>query len=324
MAILAATWWLLRRDVRFAEFSSASLSPALTELMLTPWAAPAGCALALLLALGARIGSGPRLRRFLLCGSLATSVATLAAVEVGVAWPLARWSFRVWRIARAAAAAGSSHRWAGSYHAGDGLGFNFDLTLSPGGEFVQEWHGCMGHYHSVFGTVSEREGRLVLHADASLSPRDETVLDVVPWGDRRYVVEPRMWGELCAHVRGGSEPRREIHGVVLLRQDDWRRDAPGIPLVPARVEGCLRGQHAETAVTSVDARGMFRLAGGFAQGFHRGERISLRAPSGEVARGVLVEVDENESRGEPEQRTEGIQIGRGWIVMATSGRPPSR
>ena len=125
------------------------------------------------------------------------------------------------------------------------MGFVFDLTLSPEGEFLQEWHGCMGHYESVFGTVSEREGRLVLHADASLPPRDETVLDVVSWGDRRYVVELRMWGELCARVLDGSEPRHESNGVVFLRRDDWRRDAPGMPLVPARVEGCFRGQHAE-------------------------------------------------------------------------------
>jgi hypothetical protein len=322
VAILAVSWWMRSRDVRFAEFSSASPWPALTQVMLSPWTAPAGCALALLLALGARVGSGPRVRRVLLCGSFATSAATLAAVAAGVAWPIERWSVRVWRIARGAAAAGSSHRWAGSYHLGDGTGFNFDLTLSPGGEFLQEWHGCMGHYESVFGTVSEREGRLVLHADASLPPRDETVLDVVPWGDRRYVVEPRTWGELCTGAFDGSEPRHESNGGVFLRRDDWRRDAPGMPLVPARVEACFRGQHAETPVTSVDERGIFRFVGGFVQGFHRGERISLRDPSGEIARGVLFKVDEDESWGEPEARS--IPIGPGWIVMATSGRPPPR
>jgi len=83
VAILAVSWWMLRRDVRFAEFSSASPWPALTRVMLSPWAAPAGCALALLLALGARVGSDPRVRRVLLCGSFATSAATLAAVEAG-------------------------------------------------------------------------------------------------------------------------------------------------------------------------------------------------------------------------------------------------
>jgi hypothetical protein len=131
-----------------------------------------------------------------------------------------------------------------------------------------------------------------------------------------------MWGELCARVLDGWEPRHESHGVVFLRQDDWRRDAPGMPLVPARVEGCFRGQHAETAVTSVDERGVFRLAGGFVQGFHQDERISLRDPSGEIARGVLLKVEEDESWGEPEARS--IPIGPGWTVLATSGRPLSR
>ncbi|MFT3771435.1 MAG: hypothetical protein QM820_38970 [Minicystis sp.] len=131
-----------------------------------------------------------------------------------------------------------------------------------------------------------------------------------------------MWGELCTHVLLGLEPRHESNGGVFLRRDDWQRDAPGMPPVPARVEGCFRGQHAETPVTSAGERGTFRFAGGFVQGFHRGERVSLRDPSGEIARAVLLKVDEDESWGEPEARA--LPIGPGWIVMATSGRPPPR
>jgi hypothetical protein len=327
LAALGLNAWMVRCGADFDYFAPASFSPALTEAMVRPWPVRAGCALALLLALGASIVLGPRLRRLLIGGSLAVSVATLAAVEIGVAWPFSQWTFRAWRIARRAAAAGTSHPWAGSYFMTGGV----DLHLAPDGEFVRTWTGCTGRIRA-FGTVSEREGHLVLHPEASPAVHTDMVLDVVPWGERRYLVERGhlvdfgewiQWGQFCTMVFDGSEPRRDIGGYVLLRRDDWRREAPGMPVVPAGVEPCFRGEHAETPVASVDERGVFRLPGGLAQGFHRTERISLRSPSGEVAYGQLVDVRENESVGEREEDSRGFHVGPGWTVMASAGRPSS-
>jgi hypothetical protein len=51
---------------------------------------------------------------------------------------------------------------AGTYHVGDGLGYNLSLTLAADGGFECEWHGCLGSYGATSGTWSLRAGGLWL------------------------------------------------------------------------------------------------------------------------------------------------------------------
>ena len=40
---------------------------------------------------------------------------------------------------------------AGRYYCGDGTGYNVHLTLTPGGAYTAEWHGCLGTYGEAAG-----------------------------------------------------------------------------------------------------------------------------------------------------------------------------
>jgi hypothetical protein len=154
------------------------------------------------------------------------------------------------------ASLGVDHAWAGSYYEGDGLSENVTLRIAPAAGFVYEWQGCMGLYDRNFGTVSERDGRLVLsfhfpnkqgNAIAGLAQE----LVPIRWGDRHYLVALDAIERFCADINSGEEPRRTVQGEYLMRDGDGKRPASGLPIVPAKYARLLLKAPVDAKVTDV-------------------------------------------------------------------------
>ena len=134
--------------------------------------------------------------------------------------------------------------WAGTYYAGDGLGFNLYLSVAPRSGFVYEVAGCMGRYDQNLGNVeSLSQSRLVLraempamrnlaaHSAAPSAPEEE--YRFVRWGERRYLIGTRDLDEFRSAVARGDEPRRRVHGRFLLAMNDHTRPVVGGPQIEA-------------------------------------------------------------------------------------------
>ena len=130
--------------------------------------------------------------------------------------------------------------WAGTYYAGDGLGYNLHLSLAPRTGFVYEINGCVGRYDQNLGAVEAiGNGGLLLRPE--LPPLRDRVFrgDVggeyvfVRWGERRYLIRSNEVDAFRNAVARGDEPRRRLHGHFLLAVNDHTKPATGEPDLPA-------------------------------------------------------------------------------------------
>ena len=160
-----------------------------------------------------------------------------------------------------AVAAGVAPDWAGHYHSGDGLGFNFSLSLAPGAGFVHEWHGCLGLYERNYGAVAVEgpaEGaggggrvtlRPALPAGEMRAPWLHEPLVFVRWGPVRSLVPEGSLVEFCNTVNGGWQTRG---GPGVLRHTaDAGLEPAGTPDVPAEVRPFLLDEPIVAEVTAV-------------------------------------------------------------------------
>jgi hypothetical protein len=169
-------------------------------------------------------GRHPRVSRGLSLLALGIALLTEAAWAWGVLAPLAYWQYRVRRMDADVARADARHPWAGHYYLGDGLGFNFYVTLTPRAEFLSEWRGCMGVYE-------RNQGRIVVDGPRIwfITAERRWEYYLVPWGDRHYLIGADERNAFCEDVRAGREPRTEVHGNHYLRESDEGRAAAGEP-----------------------------------------------------------------------------------------------
>lgn len=190
---------------------------------------------------------------------LAVLVGVLAAADADIetldAWKPEAETVRFEKAAESEAKAlGRKHPWAGSYYYGDGLGVNVSLTLAPSAGFSFLWTGCLGIYGQNYGAVREDGGRL--HLEARLPNRDGfggIADELVPvlWGKRHYLVRGTDVTSFCNAVNSGDEPRRDMHGLVLLRDGDEKKSVRGLPVVPFAPEGCFLAKPIEAHVVDV-------------------------------------------------------------------------
>ena len=151
--------------------------------------------------------------------------------------PGEHWARRKVRIERELKKLGGRHPWAGTYFQGDGLGFNFTLSLAPSAGFTFLWRGCLGVYERLSGSVIEKKGgfhRLVLVPDCK--PGENSMcpakLFVLAWGRRRYLVPEAELPLFCTKVNDGSEPRGSPQGFFFLRWGDEKKEVRGFPFLP--------------------------------------------------------------------------------------------
>lgn len=156
-------------------------------------------------------------------------------------------------IDREAAQFGEEH-WAGNYYEGDGMGANISLAIAPKAGFAYEWHGCLGLYDRNYGPVTDRDGVLLLE---SMLPNEEKGFRIsdqlipVRWGKRHYLIRPDKMLDFCNEVNTGSEPRKGVHGMALLKRGDEKIDVNGLPEIPAAYRKHLRTEPLKGKITEV-------------------------------------------------------------------------
>jgi hypothetical protein len=132
---------------------------------------------------------------------------------------------------------------AAAYYQGDGTGVNWTLELREGGTFAFSWEGCLGNYDRQAGRW-RMSGDLVELEVLERKPDPPgkslpTRFRPIFWGDRVYLVPTEELTEFCNFVNDGTEPRREAHGMVFLRDHDWDRPVSGAPSVPETLRSYL-------------------------------------------------------------------------------------
>jgi hypothetical protein len=150
---------------------------------------------------------------------------------------------------------GSVADWAGEYGYGDGLGVNVGLALAPDHGFAYRWTGCLGVYGQNYGSVSDRNGRLVLDHVHPNKPGSfggfSKILVPVPWGDRLYLVGEEQLGDFVNAVNSGSEPCSDMCTSFLLRADDRKAKVTGQPTLPAEYAARLLDKPLYARVTKI-------------------------------------------------------------------------
>ena len=128
------------------------------------------------------------------------------------------------------------HLWAGHYYAGDGLAMNQRLTAAPISGFAFTWHGNLGLYDHNHGDIHIVGDRLFLlpelQTDSRVGGELPRELYPVTWGSRMYLIAKTELDDFVNAVNLGREPRRQLHGLFLLRGDDYTKVAQGQPRLP--------------------------------------------------------------------------------------------
>lgn len=145
--------------------------------------------------------------------------------------------------------------WAGEYWRGDGLGDSMNLVLGREGMFQLEILGCERLPAHILGEIEEGQGKILL-TPSEVAPELHNVawpltLEVVVWGNRRYLVESDEIVGFCNEVNCRMEPRRGRWGSFFLRVNDWADEVSGKPVVPAVYRPYLLSKPIEAGVLSV-------------------------------------------------------------------------
>jgi hypothetical protein len=206
------------------------------------------------------------------------------------------------------------HEWAGEYYAGDGLGVNTLLSVSPQFGYVFEWHGCLGVYDRNYGAVTLDKGRLQLaFSFPNVRKGFQGVAPAfvpVSWGSRHYLIPTDDVAGFCNQINQGTEPRMSVHGFYFLRRGDEKSVVAGAPKLPPEFQPYLLANPVETGIVTVGATTIHQGTGavkyrktamtldaGLSKGLREGMELIVSTPSdifGSV-RITRVEKDQSEA-----------------------------
>ena len=139
------------------------------------------------------------------------------------------------------------HPWAGKYFGRAGE----TLSVGPALGYRMEWTNVFAGKTSDHGDLTDRASRLVLRSD--LRDMEPMGLRIVPWGRRVYLVEDDRVVDFANAVNKGREPRKTQDGDFLLREGDWTKPAPGLPLAPASDRAYFLKSPVATSVVRTEA-----------------------------------------------------------------------
>jgi len=167
------------------------------------------------------------------------SVISLTALCALIGWGATQFLSERVRARRAEirAEAASSPRvpdWSGEYGGGT---FVVDIAPQAGYQYAQ--YACFGMTDAARGAVRVEGNRVHLGPAWPLAWRSwEFVL--VPWGERRYLIEPDEMLEFVQDVNRGWEPRDTWPGIYLLKCPDPSLLPMGQPELPPEYAKLLR------------------------------------------------------------------------------------
>ena len=121
---------------------------------------------------------------------------------------------------------------ADDWYTGDGLGFNFDLTLAAPGTFEVTWRGCLGVYGSAEGTwaITEDQVAFTLEEGADdIFKRNLTAADIVSHEGHWLLVpeSEREWFKEWGVVRQSCFTTRETRATPFTVSEAGRGAPPG-------------------------------------------------------------------------------------------------
>ena len=122
----------------------------------------------------------------------------------------------------------------------------------------------------------------------------------IQWSGRMYLVPSwTPWDsvEFCNEVNGGTEPRHEADGWLLLRQDDWNMPVVGLPSVPLSLEKFILREPVNGKITEVIGKSDAWIDLGTKDGVFKQMRLSVRGHDGSiVGQATIIKVEENRCR----------------------------
>lgn len=147
------------------------------------------------------------------------------------------------------------HPWAGIYSLGDNY-FSASLALAPNSGFAATSLGCLGPMSASYGSVHQVGDRVRLMYEFSFKEYEDShgwlEYAVIPWGERRYLVESRFLLRFCNAVNSGVQGNQFFSGVFYLRNRDYHAEVTGLPEVPGEFSSYLLRQPIEATITGID------------------------------------------------------------------------
>jgi hypothetical protein len=147
------------------------------------------------------------------------------------------------------------HAWAGEYYAGDGLGMNVRLLVSPAAGVSATWHGCLGLYGSNEGLIQPQPDGTLKFAYAK--PNEHrfggfpNAVQPVRWGERRYLIASDELDEFVSAINLGREPRQGMRGMFLLADGDADKAVHGLPDLPEPYRSRIRSEALIVGVSGI-------------------------------------------------------------------------
>lgn len=168
--------------------------------------------------------------------------------------------------------------WAGEYRHGDGLGVNISVSIAPKSGFTYSWTGCLGLYERNYGRIDVRADRIVLEP---LLPRPEVEemggflprsFFPVRWGKRHYLIGDDQFEQFANFVNAGELPCSGYCSGFLVRKEDEKEPALGLPELPHAYRHLLLDEPIRARVIRVvdSARNIVEIDAGRRQGVWTG------------------------------------------------------
>lgn len=124
----------------------------------------------------------------------------------------------------------------GEYYETDGF-TGAVLIIYPNATFSLTEFTDLAVLPPITGTIQRQGPKLVLETEKTLF-RTAKEFFPVQWWQRMYLVEPDRVDDFCAHRKIGYEPRVEIYGWYLLKDENWKLPAQDVPRLLDSTELC--------------------------------------------------------------------------------------
>ncbi|MGI8905695.1 MAG: hypothetical protein ACR2IE_04305 [Candidatus Sumerlaeaceae bacterium] len=172
---------------------------------------------------------------------------------------------------------------AGPYSFGNGLDLNYEIHISPDGQFTYQQASYEGVAAEAAG-YARMTGRKLVLTPTSATPEAWPAgmgLELLPvqWGSRLYLVPEKDMMAFVNAVNRGSEPVTQIsRGHFFLREGDLDKPASGHPDLPGSFASLLLSKPLRGKVLGEETSGFWKVDLGKRNGLHPGMELCAWSP----------------------------------------------